>query len=667
MNTITLAATALNQTPLSWETNAANIRGAIADARSAGAAVVCLPELCISGYGCEDAFLSPNTHDWAWSTLRDLLPDTYDLIVSFGLPVFHHNTVFNAAALAVDGKLVALVCKRHLAGDGIHYEPRWFKPWPLLARDVFLAPDNGEEIPIGDLVADIGGVRMGFEICEDAWVARRPGGDLAAQAVDIILNPSASHFAFGKREIRRRFVTEGSRAFGVSYVYSNLLGNEAGRAIYDGQTLIASTGTLLAEGPRFSYRDWIVTTASVDLDLSRLAQARTTSHRIQLPDRDHPPIVKTKFAWPIDNTEKRQPWIPEIWERSVTIKEEEFTRAVSLALFDYLRKSKTRGFTVSLSGGADSAAVVSLIHMMGRLILDRDDSTEILGKIPFLQRPDNAAGFTRQILITAYQATANSGEVTRQAAAALAEAIGAQHHELDIAAIHESYVDLIGKAIGRELDWQRDDIALQNIQARVRSPGIWMIANLTNTLLLSTSNRSEAAVGYATMDGDTSGALAPIAGIDKAWLRKWLRWLETDGPVLRTCPSALPELSVINAQQPTAELRPASAAQTDEEDLMPYPVLDVIERAAIRDKRGPADVLLIIRREFPAYPEERLLSWLQRFFQLWSRNQWKRERYAPSFHLDDQNLDPKTGCRWPILSGGFQLELDELTNRMHGK
>ena len=657
MRTITLAATALNQTPLAWHSNLAHIRDAIAEARAAGASLICLPELCLTGYGCEDAFLSPNTHAQAWASLREILPDTAGLVVSFGLPVFHHNTVFNAAALAVDGKLVALICKRHLAGDGIHYEPRWFKPWPLQVCDVFYPPDNSEQIPIGDLVIDIGGVRLGFEICEDAWVARRPGGDLAAQAVDIILNPSASHFAFGKKEIRRRFVLEGSRAFGVSYVYSNLLGNEAGRAIYDGQTLIASAGELLAEGPRFSYRDHLVTLATVDLDLTRLAQSRTTSHRIQFPDAHHPAVVRVDFDWPLSESSFPKS-TPAAWEKSITLKEEEFTRAVSLALFDYLRKSHTRGFTVSLSGGADSAAVVCLIYVMTQLVLEDGLA---FGKLSFLTDPEN---LTRQLLTTAYQATENSGEVTRHAAAVLAKAIGAQHHELDITALHQGYVNLIGKAIGRELDWQQDDIALHNIQARVRSPGIWMIANLTNTLLLSTSNRSEAAVGYATMDGDTSGSLAPIAGIDKAWLRKWLRWLETDGPLLDSGPANIPALAVINQQQPTAELRPADSAQTDEGDLMPYPVLDVIERAAIRDERSPADVLILIQRDFPEYSEAQLFQWLTRFFQLWSRNQWKRERYAPSFHLDDQNLDPKTGCRWPILSGGFALELAELKQKL---
>ena len=85
-------------------------------------------------------------------------------------------------------------------------------------------------------------MKIGFEICEDAWVANRPGGELSLRGVDVILNPSASHFAFGKIDVRERFVLEGSRAFGVHYVYANLLGNEAGRAIYDGGALIASAG-----------------------------------------------------------------------------------------------------------------------------------------------------------------------------------------------------------------------------------------------------------------------------------------------------------------------------------------------------------------------------------------------------------------------------------------
>src|SRR4029453_12710498 len=121
------------------------------------------------------------------------------------------------------------------------------------------------------------------------------------------------------------------------------------------------------------------------------------------------------------------------------------------------------------------------------------------------------------------------GDVTRHAAASVAKAIGAEFLEFDVDRVVQDYVGLVSKGIGRELNWETDDLGLKNIQARSRSPSVWLLANLRNALLLATSNRSEAAVGYATMDGDTSGGLSPIAGIDKAYLRKWLRGGEKKG------------------------------------------------------------------------------------------------------------------------------------------
>ena len=233
----------------------------------------------------------------------------------------------------------------------------------------------------------------------------------------------------------------------------------------------------------------------------------------------------------------------------------------------------------------------------------------------------------------------------------------AEFHAFDVEEIVRRYEQIVSHAIGRPLTWAEDDVALQNIQARVRSPGVWMLANLRNALLISTSNRSEVAVGYATMDGDTSGGIAPLAGIDKAYLRRWLRWLETIGP---EGVGPIPALSVVNAQAPTAELRPDAAGQTDEADLMPYDVLDAVERFAVRDKQTPLEAWQRLRVDFPQHTPKQLAVWTERFFRLWSRNQWKRERYAPSFHVDDENLDPKTWCRFPILSGGFARELAEL-------
>jgi NAD+ synthase (glutamine-hydrolysing) len=663
MNRIHVAAAVLNQTPLAWRPNLQNIRQALAEARRLGIELLCLPELCTTGYGCEDAFHSPNTLERAWRMLQEVLPECHGLVACIGLPVLHQNALFNCAALVVDGRITGLVAKRFLAGDGIHYEPRWFKPWPQGVRDDWHAPD-GSRIPIGDIHFDVGGVRIGFEICEDAWVANRPGAGLAQAGVDVILNPSASHFAFGKLEVRKRFVLEGSRAFGTSYLYANLLGNEAGRAIYDGGALIASNGRLIAVGPRFTFDAAALTHAFIDVDLTRMSQTRSGSFQPGLA-REHPLRVEVNFAWHANTTQPATTSVDShrsgSWESSAYLKEEEFTRALVLALFDYLRKSRSNGFVISLSGGADSAAVTCLCAMAIRLAfeaLGADGIRERLGHIPCLPPDLSPTALCRMLITTAYQATENSGDTTRNAARSLAASLGVTHHELDVSVIHRTYVELIQSALGKPLDWARDDVALQNIQARVRSPGIWLIANLRNALLLSTSNRSEAAVGYATMDGDTSGGLCPVAGIDKAFLLQWLRWMECHGPA---GVGALACLAPINCQAPTAELRPPAASQTDEADLMPYPILDAIERAAIRDKRSPAEVLELMQATHPESTPEQLRIWVTRFFRLWSRNQWKRERYAPSFHLDDENLDPKTWCRWPILSGGFEQELAELS------
>ncbi len=651
MKLLKVAAAVLNQIPLDWEGNLGRLRAALEEARAQGARAVCLPELGLTGYGCEDTFHAPGVGRSAWRRLHELAADTVGLVVAVGLPVWHHKAVYNMVALLVDGRIVGFSAKRHLAGEGLHYEPRWFKAWPEGVA-VTLRDEEGRSYPAGDLIYDVGGVRFGCEICEDAWSSDRPGRSLCARGVDVIFNPSASHFSFGKNAVRQRFVLEGSRAFQVAYVYANLLGNESGRVIFDGEAMIAHGGRLLATAERFSYRDFGVISAQVDVDLGRVAQAR----RFGAAELAEGNVVRAAFAWPELEPEPggRE---AEAWEGAADLKLEEFSRAVPLALFDYLRKSRSRGFVISLSGGADSTSLVVLVRLMVELGVEELGLAGFQAKLGWhaeVVAAGDVAGVVAALLTTAYQASGHSGSVTREAARAVAAAVGARHVEFDISALVAGYTAMVEGGLGRALSWERDDVALQNIQARVRSPGIWMVANLQGALLLSTSNRSEAAVGYATMDGDTSGGLSPLAGIDKAWLRQWLSWMERHGPAER---HPLPVLRLVNQQAPTAELRPPEQQQTDEADLMPYPLLDAIERAAIRDKEMPLDVLRQLRGRFPQHSLEQLSAWVGRFFSLWCRNQWKRERYAPSFHLDDENLDPRSWCRFPILSSGFEVEL----------
>jgi NAD+ synthase (glutamine-hydrolysing) len=656
MKLVKLGAASLNQTPLDWAGNRDRILAAIDAARRQQVSILCLPELCLTGYNCEDAFHSPGLHRTALDVLAEVAPATHGMAVAVGMPLMFQKALYNTGCLLVDGKIAGFGAKRFLAGDGIYYEPRWFKPWRAGHRTRIEIDEV--DYPIGDWVWDLDGVRVGFEICEDAWVATRPGAQLALRGVDVILNPSASHFAFGKFGVRQRFVAEGSRAFGVSYVYANHLGTDAGRMIFDGGSMIADGGDLVAIGPRFSFQDQVVTAATVDVQANQMRQARTGSFQPEL-EGEGEGRLEVAMRYPDLEPAPRKP-VPAAWEGSTDLQEEEFTRALSLALFDYMRKSRSNGFVISLSGGADSCGLTCLVSTMCELSvadLGMAGVIQRLGYLPALADAKTPRDLVGKLLVTAYQSTRNSGPVTLNAARTVAEAVGAEFLELDVDAQVQGYIQMISAAIGRELTWERDDVTLQNIQARARGPSVWMLANLRGALLLATSNRSEAAVGYATMDGDTCGGLSPIAGIDKAFLRRWLRWLESKGPVGL---HPIPQLSVVNAQAPTAELRPPTSQQTDEGDLMPYDLLDAIEGSAIRDKHTPVEVLREVRVQFPQYPLGQLAVWVDRFFKLWCRNQWKRERYAPSFHVDDENLDPKTWCRFPILSGGFTRELAEM-------
>lgn len=670
MKFVKTAVACLNQTPLAWDENFANIVQALAQARAAQCQVVCLPEMALTGYGCEDAFFSSGVHRMAFAQLERLARHTHGMVVAVGLPVYHQKALYNAAALLVDGKIAGFVAKQFLAGDGIHYEPRWFKEWPRGERDHFdWARDDGSSVryPIGDLVFDVGGVRFGFEICEDAWVANRPGTELALRSVDVICNPSASHFAFGKFAVRERFVVEGSRAYGVAYLYANLLGNEAGRVVYDGGGLIASGGELLGRGERLRFAPVDLVTATVDIDANRRDQARRGSHR---PRHDGEPlVVEVPFAWPKLAPEVAAP-LPTGWEASADVKHEEFARVVALGLWDYMRKSRSHGFVVSLSGGADSAACAVLVALALRFALAELGIGGVAAQLGYFARMQTAIAasgdlpdLVRAMLACAYQATENSGQVTRTAATAVAQALGAEWAVYDVDALWKGYVQTVQASLGRTLSWEKDDVSLQNVQARVRAPSIWLLANVRGAVLLTTSNRSECAVGYATMDGDTAGGLAPVSGIDKPYLRQWLRWMETTGPQGL---GSLPALSYINAQQPTAELRPQAQMQTDEADLMPYDFLEAVEDAAIRDKLTPVEVLQALQPRYLQYQPAQLALWIERFFTLWCRNQWKRERYAPGFHLDDRNLDPRSWCRFPILSGGFASELAQLRGYVAG-
>lgn len=610
-----IAGASVNQTPIDWENNTRHILNAIEDARQQGIRILCFPELSITGYGCEDLFLSEWVPERAWQELLTIRNLCEDITVAVGLPFIYQDATYNAVCVISDKKILGVTFKQYLALDGVHYEPRWFKKGK--AGKISEHVKGEDKFPVGDIIYTVEGVSFGFEICEDAWRKKeRPGYRLAKRGVDLILNPSASHFAMGKSLLREKeVVMDGSAQFECAYLFVNLLGNEAGKMIYDGDIIAAQKGKLIGVTERLTFDEYRIMVCDIDFE-----------------DAARTPVIATT-----DNKEIN----------------EELTRAVSLGLYDYIRKSRARGFVVSLSGGADSGICAILIAEMVKR------ASAALGWKKFCQTfaisESDIKGDWRaavgKVLACAYQGTQNSSHDTLSAAQMLAESIGAEFHQWTIDDAVNSFSAIIETAIGRKLSWQTDDIPMQNIQARTRSPIIWMLANIRRAVLVTTSNRSEGDVGYATMDGDTSGSLAPIAGLSKVFILQWLKWAE----------SALdhPGLRAVNNLQPTAELRPPEKHQTDEDDLMPYPLLVKIERLAIYERKSPREILRILEKEGNS---DIMKAYVRKFFKLWAQNQWKRERAAPAFHLDDFNIDPRSWCRFPILSSGFEQELNGLDN-----
>jgi len=611
---IRIASSNLNQIPLDWNRNLKNIKKSIELAKKNKVEILCLPELSITGYGCQDLFY----HQWfiekSYEILDEIIEYTESITLIIGNPVIHKEKLYNGCCIIKDKNILGFFTKSNLPNDGIHYEKRWFDSWELGKIDQIKY--NNKKYPIGNIQIEYNkDITLGFEICRDMWDEERPANYIKTKKNLIIFNPLASHYAFKKFDFRKKLVLKSSEKYNCSYLSVNLLGNESGKVIFEGDTILASKGKLLSINNRFSF--------------DKLSYSHYDIDFVNKPN-------EIRYESPI------------IYE--------EFLDAFSLGLSDYLFKSKVKGFALSLSGGLDSSSIAILIYEMVKRILERK-GTEIFNKelslnINFTDKIHlNVKNVIKEILFTAYQETQNSSKETKESAKILSDFIGSSHYEWSIDSEVRSITDKISNETIKTYSWEEDDITLQNVQARVRSPFIWFIANANNLLLLSTSNRSESSVGYSTMDGDSSGSISPIAGVDKIFIKKLLIYLKEKYNY--KC------LDNVLSLKPSAELKPSNRKQYDEDDLMPYNILSKVERKFVKDRKSPKEIYHILKRK-ELTDDKTLKKHIKDFFQLLGRNQWKRERTAPSFHFDDYSLDSSSWFRFPILSNNFEEEIKNL-------
>ena len=667
-----VAVASLNQTVGDWRGNDRRIREVIAAARDAGVRLLCLPEMCIPGYSLGDRLLRSGTMDRSWDRLVALADATTGIAVAVGLPVLVEGVVYNAMALLADGALLGMGAKENLAAGDVEYENRYFNPWPHGRLIEHRGPD-GTVAPLGTQMFDLPGLGVAaFEICEDAWRGIRPGSTYALAGAEILLNPSASWFSIGKHRMRRRLVRQISQEDHCVYLYASLLGCDATRLIFDGSLFIAVNGRIEAEGRRFVFdREWELVHRVVDLGEVRHVRMEEGSWRGQLTrtqggefgiaprttrapghygtDRDAPPPPPYYLPPEPEHPDPSLRYLEASCFDGRPILEADLNHlelelALSLALRDYVAKTGVPSCCLALSGGRDSAMVALLVHRMHRYANPGMTADEVRGVVA-------------ERFYCAYLATSNSGEQTRTAARAVADEVGATYYEAGIQDALTSCEGTVARLTGEPLSWENEahDLTLQNIQARLRGTLIWTVANMHRSLLLVTSNKSEAAVGYTTMDGDSSGGLAPIADVPKSLVALYLAWAaEFHG---------LRGFDLINVMEATAELRPPGRSQTDETDLMPFAVLDQLMYAFVQLGLDPVS---IHRRLWPAvrpqYDDDpaAFAAHIRKFIRLFCFAQWKRERFAISFRVTAFDLDPKTGFRFPPVQAPFTEELEEL-------
>ncbi|MEE2643617.1 MAG: NAD(+) synthase [Myxococcota bacterium] len=682
---VRLGVTSLNQTVGDWAGNRKRILSAWRAARADDISLLLCPELSISGYSLGDRLPRPGTLQQSYESLKQIAAEVEEGVLIVGLPVAHRGVLYNAAAVLARGALQGLCPKGSLATGDVEYENRWYQGWEAGRVEEWTAPD-GDQVPIGDLVFEAPDLPpFAFEICEELWRGTRPGARRALAGAEILLNPSASWFTMGKHRIRRQMVREASRADLCAYLYASLSGCDSTRLVFDGAALIAAEGRLLAEGDRFLFdQDWSLRAGPVDLSGLRRARLETGSWRAEqaallrgergpapqillLPEvglntarsaYDRPPIGPSQGpSWLRASTDhdRRDPsldWLLHagLIKRASEPEEIGFLElelALCLGLRDYLRKARISALALALSGGRDSAMVAILVDRM------------FTYQKPEVSREARRA-YTKAHFLTAYLATENSGRATREAAREVAEEIASTHHDLSIQATLDAHQQVVEGAVGSALSWEDpvENLALQNVQARLRGVLIWSLANLKQALLLVTSNQSEAAVGYTTMDGDTSGGLALIAGVPKSLVNRWLSWAEHF--------HGYQSLSSINALAPSAELKPPEEEQTDEAELMPFPLLDRILYHFIELAQDPLEIFISLWPEaaagsLPVAAEPTALrDAIARFIRLFCFAQWKRERFAIAFRIHDFDLDPKAGGRFPPIQAPFTEELAAL-------
>ncbi len=539
------------------EGNTRRVLDEIERARALGVDLVAFPELCLTGYPPEDllfrsAFIEANLR-----ALDRVARASAGLTVVVGF-VDRRDDIMNAAAVCHDGEVAGVYHKQYLPNYGVFDENRYFQA--------------GVETPVFELGED--GPVVAVNICEDIWYPTGPTTAQTLAGAELVVSINSSPYHVGKVAFREKMLATRAADHVAYLAFVNLVGGQD-ELVFDGQSMVFDpAGDRLALGRAFE-EDLIV--ADLDLDAAFRARLRDSRRRKEkrvaadpvrrvrlraLPERPRPPVAARSASSFLD-------------------REAEVYAALVRGTGDYVRKNGFRRVVVGLSGGIDSALTAAI-------------AVDALG---------------REGVVGVSMPSPFSSAATRADARRVARNLGIEFLTLPITPPYRAF----RQVLAAPFKGLKEDVAEENIQARVRGTLLMALSNKFGWLVLTTGNKSEMGVGYCTLYGDMAGGFAVIKDVPKTMVYGLARWRNArdDRPVI-------PE-SVMR-RPPSAELRPN---QTDQDTLPPYEVLDPILEAYVEEDRSLADIVAL------GYDE----ATVRQVVTLVDRNEYKRRQAPPGVKI----------------------------------
>ncbi len=610
--------------------------------------LIVFPELCITGYTCGDLFYQPHLYKSNLEGLMKIVKATKEMnivvVVGFYLKIL--GNFYNCAALIQKGGIKGVVPKTFLPNYKEFYEGRWFASGADLVGKVDTVNVCGVEIPFGNLVFrdEQAGVGIGIEICEDLWTPLNPSAYLALNGADIIVNPSASNETVEKNKYRKNIVIAQTGKTECGYVYTSCgVWESTTDLVYSGDTMIAESGVLLAEGKRFS-RESVLLSADIDYQKIQFARsqgqtfinsAKAYGEQYTFENVALSPMPLVYDGMEIKRYYRKNPFLPESAESLEEDCAEIFSIQTS-GLAKRIEHSRAEKCVIGISGGLDSTLAL-LVAARTMVMLDRPATDIVAVTMP---------GF------------GTTGK-TYNNALTLMKLLGAEVREIPIGESVLKHFEDIGH------DKEIKDLTYENSQARERTQILMDISNQVRGLVVGTGDLSELALGWCTYNGDHMSMYGVNSGIPKTQVQFVVKWVmehllegteevvnfSTDNKELKRVLQDILDTPISPELLPPDES--GNIAQKTEDSVGPYVLHDFFIYRTVKEGMPPRKLLYIACQVFKdEYDREFIKKWLKIFYQRFFSQQFKRSCIPDGPKVGAISLSPRGDWRMPSDADG---------------